>query len=412
MVVRVVAAVGVVVAVTLTFAGLSQGRLRATQPPIAFVSDRAGALDVWVADAAGKEQSKFTDSRSDNINPSWSPNGAEIAWASNRSGFWNIYAAKAKGGAVRALTRLKASSSSPSWSPNGQLIAFETNRDGNWEVYVMNADGTKQRNVSKSAADDFRPAWSPDSKRLVYQRTAGTRSVLVVVDVQKPAPQVLPTPQPAFDPVWSPDGRLIAFDAFVQKNYDIWITDPTGELRRRVTTSPAEDAQPTWAPDGSLLAFTSARDGNYEIYESDPFGKQQVNISRTPKANELDPDWAPKAPALAALRRLQNNAPNAGWSCTTPASHVGNDIEGTNNADTLCGGTANELINGNGGNDRIVGKLGADSMRGGVGGDVFWTVDCIKDGLYGGTPTLDTNSGDSSHRDAGLDVEHGIDAHF
>ena len=391
---------------------LSIGAPSAPQPPIAYVSDGGGALDVWVVDATGNNPHKLTDSTSDNINPSWSPTAKQIAWASTRSGAVNIYVMNADGSGQRALTTDKRrSSASPTWSPNGKLIAFETNREGTWQIYVMNADGSGQRNVSRDSGDDFSHSWAPDSRRIVYQRTTPKGSQLVITDVLKPSPRVLPTPRPAADPAWSPNGKLIAFDAFVNRNYDIWVTDPTGKLRRRLTTSPAEDTEPTFSPDSRDVAFTSTRDDNYELYSTDVFGRRQVNLTKTNGASELDPDWAPATPPAAAARSLQLNPPNAGWSCTKPSSSGGGVIVGTSGNDTLCGTASAETLKGLQGSDQLVAKGAADSNWGGPGGDKIWSLDCVKDVTWGSTPTTPDSNSDLSHRDS-FDVEHGVDGHF
>ncbi|HZS03591.1 MAG TPA: winged helix-turn-helix domain-containing protein [Blastocatellia bacterium] len=63
------------------------------------------------------------------------------------------------------------------------------------------------------------------------------------------------------EPTWSPDGRLIAYSADRDGNFDIWV-QPVGEGNPvRVTTSPAHDWQPDWAPEGNRLVFRSERDG-------------------------------------------------------------------------------------------------------------------------------------------------------
>jgi Tol biopolymer transport system component len=391
----------------------SIGAAWGAQPPIAYVSDGGGALDVWLVDASGANKRKLTDSRSDNINPAWSPNAKQIAWASTRTGTVNIYVMNADGTGQRALTTSKrGSSSAPAWSPDGKLIAFESNRDGNWEIYVMNADGTGERNVSRDGDDDFRPSWAPDSRRLVYQRTSAKTSQLVVTDATTPAPRVLPTPGAAANPAWSPDGKLIAYDAFANRNYDVWLTDPEGTLRRRITTSPAEDSEPAFSGDSKSLVFTSTRDDNYDLYSTDLLGRGQTNLTKTRDANELDPDWAPLSRARLPARSLRNNPPNAGWACTQPASVGGGVITGTSGTDTLCGTASGETLKALQGDDRMVGKGSADKYWGGPGGDKFWSLDCVKDSSWGATPTTtDLSRADLSHRDS-FDVEQGIDGHF
>lgn len=54
----------------------------------------------------------------------------------------------------------------------------------------------------------------------------------------------------AFDPAWSPDGRLIAF-ARVSGSTDqpdIWVMNADGSNPVQLTTDPAADIQPSWEP--------------------------------------------------------------------------------------------------------------------------------------------------------------------
>jgi Tol biopolymer transport system component len=385
------------------------------EPPIAFVSDRAGSLDVWVGDEMGNKQRRLTRSPAADADPAWSPDGRRIAFASNRTGFWQLYVINADGTGERPLTATKATDSSPVWSPDGNSIAFETNRDGNWEIYVMAADGSAQRNVSNDPRDDFRPSWAPDARRLVYQRVAGRRSELVVTDVRKPDPQTLPTPGPAFDAAWSPDGAEIAFTGFVRQNYDIYVLDLDSRGLRRLTRSPAEDAEPSWSPDGRFLAFVSVRTGNYEVFTTDRLGKRQVNLTRAARSVEIGPAWAPRGalPPAVVVRTLESGTPTGGFACTTPGAGSGPGlINGTANADTLCGTANAETIKGLAANDTLIGNPSTDNLQGWGGADTSYARDCTKDTLYGGTPSGDGNNGDAARVDWTKDVRNGIDKYI
>ena len=55
------------------------------------------------------------------------------------------------------------------WSPLGNKIAFVSRRDGNAEIYVMNADGSGQRNLTRNTVGDRNPVWSPDGRRIAFE---------------------------------------------------------------------------------------------------------------------------------------------------------------------------------------------------------------------------------------------------
>src|SRR3954468_18391398 len=70
-------------------------------------------------------------------------------------------------------------------------------------------------------------------------------------------------------PVWSPDGKLIAFQNYTPDgNWHIWTIEPDGSNAKEVTTGFFDDREPTWTPDGSALVFASDRsnDGQYKIW--------------------------------------------------------------------------------------------------------------------------------------------------
>ena len=70
-------------------------------------------------------------------------------------------------------------------------------------------------------------------------------------------------------PVWSPDGRRIAFSSTRSGSYDLWVMSADGSDPVQVTDHAAPDQDPSWAPDGRSLYFTSERDGRGELYQVD-----------------------------------------------------------------------------------------------------------------------------------------------
>ena len=53
------------------------------------------------------------------------------------------------------------------------------------------------------------------------------------------------------DPVWSPDGRRIAFES----NWQVWVMNADGSGQRRLTRNGARNFAPAWSPDGRRIAF-------------------------------------------------------------------------------------------------------------------------------------------------------------
>ena len=72
----------------------------------------------------------------------------------------------------------------------------------------------------------------------------------------------------AITPLWmrdvqlSPDGSTVAF---CYKG-DIYTVDAKGGSAKQLTTQASYECTPIWSPDGKQIAFASDRDGNFDIY--------------------------------------------------------------------------------------------------------------------------------------------------
>jgi dipeptidyl aminopeptidase/acylaminoacyl peptidase len=90
----------------------------------------------------------------------------------------------------------------------------------------------------------------PEGPRLaiaVVDPLTGSSSEITLLDVPGVSQQY---------PRWSPDGRLIAYEARGEgSRWAIWVIDADGSNPRRVTQSDVHGRQPTWAPDQSTLFY-------------------------------------------------------------------------------------------------------------------------------------------------------------
>ncbi|HEX8356018.1 MAG TPA: hypothetical protein VF610_01330, partial [Segetibacter sp.] len=64
------------------------------------------------------------------------------------------------------------------------------------------------------------------------------------------------------DPALSPDGSEIAFAS----GGDIWTVPSGGGEARLLVSHPDNDSRPVYSPDGKFLAFNSTRTGNGDVY--------------------------------------------------------------------------------------------------------------------------------------------------
>ncbi|MYE89606.1 DUF5050 domain-containing protein [Candidatus Poribacteria bacterium] len=286
------------------------------QAQIAFVSERDGNYEIYVMDADGVNPRRLTNNPARDLAPSWSPDGKRIAFISERDGHprlripgrftAEIYVMDADGGNKQNLTNHPSDDRSPSWSLDGKRIVFQSDRDNdkghNIEIYVMDADGSNQINLTNNLTNDGDPSWSPDGKRIVFRAQREGHVVhnlditdeIYVMDANGGNQQRLTENRNNdWDPVWSPDGKRIAFMADRKGDhikFDIYVMDADGGNQQKLTNHRAWDSSPSWSPDSKRIVFNSNREGKSEIYVMDADGGNKQNRTNSPHS-DFGPAW-------------------------------------------------------------------------------------------------------------------------
>lgn len=186
-------------------------------------------------------------------------------------------------------------------------IAFTSDRDGERirgpvadrgisNLYIADYDGARQTRITMSRALDILPVWSPDGKTIAFSSwRTGYQDIYLLfpysgAPIQNPAKG---TPEKQnWLPAWSPDGSRIAFTSSRDGgNAEIYVMTRDGSSVQRLTNHPAIDTTPTWSPTGTQIAFVSDRTGNPQIYimNADGTGLQRI----TNESHADRPTWSP-----------------------------------------------------------------------------------------------------------------------
>ena len=94
------------------------------------------------------------------------------------------------------------------------------------------------------------------------------------------------------NPLWmrhtsiSPDGQTIAFSY----KGDVFTVPASGGQARQLTSNAAYDSYPIWSPDGKKIAFASSREGSLDIFVMDKFGGEPKRLT-TRSTNETPIAW-------------------------------------------------------------------------------------------------------------------------
>ena len=78
---------------------------------------------------------------------------------------------------------------------------------------------------------------------------------------------------------------------------DIWIAERNGANPRQLTTDPAEESNPIFSPDGSMIAFSANKDDNKDVYVMPQSGGQPKRLTWHP-GDDTVMDWTADGSAV------------------------------------------------------------------------------------------------------------------
>jgi Tol biopolymer transport system component len=258
------------------------------KPRLAFTKS-TWDVNIWrlaIPVAAGRptSSSKFAPSTYLEHMPQFSPDGLRVAFISNRSGSQQIWIAAADGSNPHKITSLDGPEcGSARWSPDGERIVFHVEESaGQYAIYAIDGGGGT---AHKIIDDGFAPDWSRDGNWMyfssartgadqVWKARLASGSVSALTQVTKNGGQ---------GPQESADGRVV----YYVRDQSVWQTPVDGGQEMRVT-----------GPLGLQENFAVARSGIYFMSPQDKSGHWPVQLfgfadrkSKTIALIENYPEW-------------------------------------------------------------------------------------------------------------------------
>ena len=112
----------------------------------------------------GAQIHRLSDLASQNLFPAWSPDGSQIAFVSDRNGGPQIFVASASGGGARQVSFNGSYNTTPTWMPRaGKHVIAYTTRDGNtYDIVTLDLDTKAMIRVTQSEGSNEEPSFSRD----------------------------------------------------------------------------------------------------------------------------------------------------------------------------------------------------------------------------------------------------------
>jgi tricorn protease len=253
-----------------------------------FVADRDSRSDIWRAVRADKNKAwwrnsrftleRLTDDGETKANLTFSPDGSRIAYLRDRGDLW---LADADGRNARKLIP-SWNQLEYDWSPDGKWLVYaQSDSDFNRDIWLIPVDGSRQPfNLSRHPYNDGNPVWSPDGRLIAFTGRRGLREVDIHYvwlraedDERSSRERTLEKALEKINKVRNKprkggedkDDKSAAPGQ--AKVPDVVIDfDTIHERVRRIAIPDSTESGLFWSPDSKKLAFTATVDGQRGTY--------------------------------------------------------------------------------------------------------------------------------------------------
>lgn len=232
------------------------------------------ASNLWLAPTAGGEPIQLTQSGHD-TSAVWSPDGKTVAFISSRNGNSQIYMLSLHGGEAREVTHLSTGVDLVKWSPDGKTLAFTSSVYPDCKDDACNSARDEEKNRDKVKARVYEQLlyrhwthWFEGKRSHLFVMAAPAVGDMHAArnaprDLTAGANYDVPPDERggASDINFSPDSAELCFTAVTDKmeatstNGDLFLVPVSGGEPKRITTNPGFDGNPVYSPDGRTIAY-------------------------------------------------------------------------------------------------------------------------------------------------------------
>jgi TolB protein len=240
---------------------------------IAMSCERNHRKEIYMMNFDGTDVKQVTQHRSIAFAPAWSPDGTKLAYsvyAKHRGNIKNIdlFEFDFRTSTFKVISNRKGINSGAAYNPDRSgHIALTMSFLGNPEIFVFNPGADTVTRLTKSFGFDVDPVYSPDGKSLAFASSRSGQPMIYRMNADGSNVKRLTfAGHYNATPTWSPMNNKIGFAGDIDGHFDIFTMNPDGTNIERLTKNQGNNEDPNFSPDGNFLVFASNRTGQSNIY--------------------------------------------------------------------------------------------------------------------------------------------------
>ena len=252
---------------------------------LAFVSDRSGAPEIWIAEiASGKSRRVTYFDGGLVLRPRWSLDDKKIVFNARINGNADVYILSMDSGAIVRVTDHPAIDATPVWSHDGDEILYSSNRSGEWELWRTSAFGGE--NSQASTQGGVAPYDHRELDGVLHTRP-GISGLWLLPNAKEEETKLVDAYSPKRTSSWTVSNNKIYFIDVVENvvallSFDAESGKPTkiAELQQ-VTIQDLQNIDLTVSPNGEALILSKidSRSSDLQLLELDSVARDNAIVA-------------------------------------------------------------------------------------------------------------------------------------
>lgn len=292
---------------------------------IAFISDRRGTQNIYLMSPVdghiiktlveGERSESFEELHWLRPGMGFSPDGKKIVFAAKAGSRDAIYTVEVKSGKTKRypIENLDGAFTT-TWSPDGKKIAFIGNKNKQSDIFVLHLEDKTVVQLTNDVFTDDHPSWSPDSRKIAFvsdrkdylnssQVPEGfrmsefdyeERDVYIIDVASKNIERLTDTPYEASTPIFSPDGKTIAYVSDANGISNVYFYNLESGGNYPVTNVISGIFQINWDRNANKMVFTTFYSGGFDVYiMNNPLKLPPLQLTDTQFREEMNGERLP-----------------------------------------------------------------------------------------------------------------------